>query len=192
MMLCIPFFLLLQLLVWSTTTTRMVVQANPSMGHDFTALIVLVQFPDHADRLLPDRSYFQTLCDTRIMDYLEQQSYGQYALKQCHVMEWSMTNNTEAYFAAGVANRKSPEESAGFAVPVLDRLDTIITDWSIYDVNGDGALDAVICTFHFFVDWMDGWTDGWMTHCTERQCVWTGICLLYLLTPSLPRNLVYI
>jgi hypothetical protein len=129
------------------------VQSSPSIGVDrFTALIVLIAFPDHKDRLLPDRSYFQNVCETRITDYLSKQSYGQYQLKGCHVTEWMTTNGTESFYADGVANRKSPELAAAFAVPVLDQLaDAVsgsITDWSIYDADGDGALDAVICTYH--------------------------------------------
>jgi hypothetical protein len=129
--------------------TNVVVHANPAFGVDkYTALIVLVAFPDHSDRLLPDRSYFQNLCETRIIDYLAKQSYGQYVLKGCTVTEWKTTNGTEAFFAGGVANRKSPDQAAAFAVSVLDELDVSGTiDWNIYDADGDGALDAVMCTF---------------------------------------------
>lgn len=121
---------------------------SPAFG-EYTALTVLVQFPDHRNRLLPERSYLQSLCDTRISDYLQQQSYGQYKLSACHVQEWMITNATEAFFAGGVANRKPPEEAAAFAIHVLDKLDQSGIDWSIYDKDGDGALDAVICTYQY-------------------------------------------
>jgi hypothetical protein len=146
------FFIFFLLLFSSCSFTHVVVHGNPAFGVDkYTALIVLVAFPDHTDnRLLPDRSYFQNLCETRIIDYLAKQSYGQYVLKGCHVTEWKTTNGTEAFFAGGVANRKSPDQAAAFAVSVLDALDASGTiDWNIYDADGDGALDAVMCTLRY-------------------------------------------
>jgi hypothetical protein len=145
-------FFIFFLLLSCGSFTHVVVHANPAFGVDkYTALIVLVAFPDHTDdRLLPDRSYFQNLCETRIIDYLAKQSYGQYVLKGCHVTEWKTTNGTEAFFAGGVANRKSPDQAAAFAVSVLDELDASGTiDWSVYDADGDGALDAVMCTLRY-------------------------------------------
>lgn len=118
--------------------------AMPAFGN-YTALFVLVQFPDHVqDRTVPSKSYFQSLCETRVADYMAKQSYGQYYI-ECSVQEWKVTDNNETFYAAGVANRKNPEDAAGFAVAVLDELDIEFNgDWSKYDVDEDGALDAVM------------------------------------------------
>ena len=117
----------------------------PSKGN-FTALVVLVQFPDHVDdgRILPSPEYFRNLCQTNVKRYLQLQSYGQYHLDDCIVTDWLVTNGTEAFFAAGIANRKAPELAAGFAVAALDQFDATDPDYSILDVDDDGALDCVL------------------------------------------------
>lgn len=119
--------------------------ANPPVGN-FTALIVLVQFPNHiSDRVLPDPSYFQELCDTRIKSYFSQQSYGKYNIEKCVVQPWKFTFNTESFYAEGVANQKGPDYSVELAVPVLDAWDEDETfDWGQFDANNDGDLDAVL------------------------------------------------
>ena len=117
----------------------------PSKGN-FTALVVLVQFPDHIDdgRILPSPDYFRNLCQTNVKRYLQLQSYGQYHLDDCIVTDWLVTNGTEAFFAAGIANRKAPELAAGFAVAALDQFDATDPDYSILDVDDDGALDWLV------------------------------------------------
>ena len=118
---------------------------NPHLG-DFTALVLLVQFPEHAadDRVLPPSSYFRGLCANKIEPYLRDQSYGQYNVA-CDVQEWRLTNQSQVFFADGQSNMKGPERALEFAVPVLDQLDADPDfDWDKYDVNGDGLLDAVM------------------------------------------------
>lgn len=117
---------------------------NPSIG-TFNALIVLVQFPEHSNRTLPPPSYFQNLCNTEIVPYLLDQSYQQYLIKDCDVLPWRVTNQSQAYFANGESNMKGEDRAADFAAPVLDQWDADDSiDWSKYDRDGDGLLDAVM------------------------------------------------
>jgi M6 family metalloprotease-like protein len=110
----------------------------------FKALVLLVRFTDHVDRELPTREYFADLCDAHIKTYLSEQSYGQYNVN-CDVRDWANTDNTEAYYAAGVANYQGADLSAAMFVPVLNQLDGGGTmDWSTYDANQDGYIDALL------------------------------------------------
>jgi M6 family metalloprotease-like protein len=110
----------------------------------FKALVLLVRFTDHADRELPTRDYFFDLCNNQIKSYLSEQSYGQYNI-ECDVRDWANTDNTEAYYAAGVANYQGADLSAAMFIPVLNQLDGGGTmDWSPYDANQDGYVDALL------------------------------------------------
>ncbi|KAL7577278.1 hypothetical protein ACA910_002022 [Epithemia clementina (nom. ined.)] len=86
---------------------------SPPTGDSIRVFLLLVQFPDHADRTLPDPSYFQDLCDGSapsatnpvgsLKDYFNIQSHGQYKFT-CEVSGWHLTDNTEAYYSLGCSN----------------------------------------------------------------------------------------
>jgi M6 family metalloprotease-like protein len=117
---------------------------NPSNG-EFHALIVLVQFPEHAMRELPSASYFETLCAKKVVPYLFDQSYGRYHIQDCDVLPWTMTNASQTFYANNESNVKGADRAADFASPVLDQWDANPNwDWSKYDADQDGLLDAVM------------------------------------------------
>jgi len=157
---------------------------NPSIG-TFNALIVLVQFPEHSNRILPSQSYIQNLCDTEIVPYLRDQSYQQYNIEECDVLPWRMTNQSQAYFANNESNMKGEDRAADFAVPVLDQWDAdegTIIDWSKYDRNGDGLLDSVMLVHSgWSAEMAEGLECGAAPWCVVfwRRCVFVvGFCLL--------------
>ena len=119
-------------------------RTNPSNGI-LHALIVLVQFPEHATRDLPPASYFETLCAAEIVPYMHDQSYGRYQIQDCDVLPWTLTNASQAFFANNESNMKGANRAADFAAPVLDQWDANPDwDWSKYDTNQDGFIDAVM------------------------------------------------
>jgi M6 family metalloprotease-like protein len=123
-------------------------------------MIILVQFTDHMDYNLPQRAYFDELCNgsgnTKVnpvgslADYFETQSYGMYKL-ECDVFDWRTTDNTEAYYAQGVSGRSPTAQQ--FFWPVLTAIDeeqkAIDPFWlSQYDQDnggiGDGYIDCLM------------------------------------------------
>lgn len=116
--------------------------AGPTSG-SFKPLILLVRFTDHLERDLPPREHFQTMCEDQIKPYFVEQSYGQYNI-ECDVKDWMDTDNTEAFYSAGNSNWQGSDLAASFFVPVLNQLDASGIDWTPYDVDFDGNLDAVL------------------------------------------------
>lgn len=114
---------------------------------DIKALVVLVRFPDHADRVLPTREYIQELCDgagdNTIQKYFKEQSYGTYNIK-CDVKDWVTTDKTEAEYSEGNSGNLGPDRAADFAIPALMALDNEPLEFLDYDSNEDGIFDAVL------------------------------------------------
>lgn len=140
----------------------------PTQG-TFKALVLLVLFPDHQDRIqnLPPVSYYQEMCDGlgtsdvnpvgSIRAYLEQQSQGAYNI-ECDVRDWKTVSGTETEWANGVRGAYADIQQLFW--PALDEVDQekMVTDgpfWYFdYDVNindrgseGDGFFDALL-VFH--------------------------------------------
>lgn len=111
----------------------------------FRVLVILVQFPDHKGRTLPERSHFEKLCRDEMTPYLQHQSYGQYQIIDCDVKDWEVTTKNEAAFAGGVSNLKPTVQAAEFFLPVLDKLQAKnAIDWNKYETDGDGQIDALL------------------------------------------------
>jgi M6 family metalloprotease-like protein len=127
---------------------------------NITALVLLVQFPEDANRTLPSRGYFEALCHGDMAAYLRQQSYGRYQVQHCDVRDWRMAPYAASVYARGVANLRGNTAAADVFRPVLEQWwqwdsgykrneskrddDDVIRDWTIYDANRDGILDAVL------------------------------------------------
>jgi M6 family metalloprotease-like protein len=121
-------------------------QLIPSIGDNIRSLVLLVQFPEDRDiSSLPTRDYFDTLCNEQIVPYFRAQSYGLYNITGCDVQEWRMTEYSQELYANSVSNLVGSEFASSFFLPILRQLDEeVITDWSVYDADADGRLDAVI------------------------------------------------
>ena len=106
------------------------------------ALVLLMRFSDHRDRDLPDKSVYEELWNDRIRTWFDRNSYGHYQY-HAHVTDWMDTNQDEATYAAGMSGLQHSMQEAFW--PLLDRLTEDPTwDWSRFDANGDGKLDAVV------------------------------------------------
>jgi M6 family metalloprotease-like protein len=58
------------------------------------------------------------------------------------IMPWKTTNGTELYYSF---NRSGITTALGAALnPVLDQLEDDKVDWTLYDQNGDGKIDAML------------------------------------------------
>ena len=79
---------------------------SPSVG-EYRALVVLMRFQDHADRTLPEPSYFQSLCDgsdtVSAAGFFRAQSGNQYQVDCEVVPQWIDTDNTEAFYSYGTS-----------------------------------------------------------------------------------------
>lgn len=98
---------------------------NPSTG-TYTFLILLVQFTNHADRVLPPKEYYEELCNGSgpsgvneigsISEYLSENSYGSFNVR-CVVEDWRFTDNTEAFYADGASGLLGSNRGQDFFVP---------------------------------------------------------------------------
>jgi hypothetical protein len=148
---------------------------NESVGTT-QCLMLLVQFADHTDRVLPDKSYFDTLCNGwgdqtvnpigSLQDYFAQQSFNQYNIA-CTVYDWRVTEGTEAQYAQGVSGLLPSETAQQFFWPVLTAIDEEERQkdpfWlAQYDQDndgfGDGTIDCLI-VIHSGISAQAGETD---------------------------------
>jgi len=134
-------------IIWSTLLLLLIVdtQAFQESVHsgDVKALLLLIRFPDHVDRTLPDRSYFDSLCNQQIKTYFAEQSYGTYRIT-CDVMDWQVADNTEKFYAGGQAGQLGSDRSGAFITPILDKLAEEQFPFYEYDSNEDGSVDILL------------------------------------------------
>jgi M6 family metalloprotease-like protein len=116
---------------------------NPSLG-DFKLLVLLVRFPEDANVELPTQQYFADLCNNEIRPYFNAQSYGNYNINECVVMDWITTDNSAAVYAGGVSNLAPANVASKFFLPVLDAIDQQGMDWTQFDVDFDLNIDALL------------------------------------------------
>ena len=127
---------------------------GPTTGHNVTALVLLVRFPEHASRQLPSPTYIDTLCNTNMSNYLRRQSYGKYSVQRCHVAtdDWFTVPYSQALYSNTLSNLVGHEYASSFFLPALDHWAETHQNnthlWSsTLDSNQDGAIDIVL-VFH--------------------------------------------
>jgi len=123
--------------------TRRNPSSTPAGAPEMTILVLLMRFTDHKDRALPDPSVYDALWNGRIRSWFDLNSYGHYRYHAHVVPQWMETDGTEAAFAAGMSGlRHSLQESFW---PLLTALSADPTwDWTRFDSDNDGKLDAVV------------------------------------------------
>lgn len=60
------------------------------------------------------------------------------------VQDWRVTDNTEAYFAAGVSGQRKGSEMQAIFTPILNQLDNEWFDFKKYDSQNAGIFDHLV------------------------------------------------
>lgn len=122
---------------------------SPNLG-SVKALVVLIRFTEHANRVLPTADAIKTLCEGQVASYLSQQSYGKYTLSGCDVQDWVASDNTEAYYSYNKYGRVGYTDIQKIFFPALKKMDDAAVAagnmefWSQYDSDQDGLIDVVV------------------------------------------------
>lgn len=129
---------------------------NPNLGK-IKVLVLLVQFRDHQDdRELVERSVIEETWRTDVKRWFSENSQGSYEVDPV-VVDWVLTDNTETFYASDSQGRTPDLQRAMY--PALDKLDKDPNwDWSQFDVDQDGQLDAVVM-MHSGIDGVTAGTD---------------------------------
>ena len=109
----------------------------------FKLLVLLVKHADQADRVVPPREYYDTLCNGKIREYFLEQSYNQYDVS-CVVQDWKVLATDEAAAAQGKSGALDTLQASKFFEPVLKELSDSEFDFFQFDSDGDGFLDNVL------------------------------------------------
>lgn len=128
-------------------------ELSPARGTSIKALVLLIRFSNHVDRVLPNVTYYEDLCNNKMAPYLKQQSYNVYQFT-CHVEDWFTTQNTEAYYAQGESGLVGQPAIQDMFRPKLDALDATtgggvgsLEYWGQFDSDMDGTIDSLMI-FH--------------------------------------------
>ncbi len=123
---------------------------SPGMSGPFRGLCLLVDFSDNVSQVTPVK--FDTLIfgdkTGTVRDYYQEVSYGQIDLVTIDLPSssgWLRAPQTYAYYVDGGYGTDGtyPHNSRGLCEDLVDAADPII-DFSQYDNNGDGYVDAVM------------------------------------------------
>lgn len=155
------------LAVTSTTGRRLQTRSAPYQG-EIRVLMPLIQFPEHNDRTLPPKSYFEEMCNGSksdinpvgsIREFFEQQSNGVYKIT-CEVIDWKMADNSMAFYAQGQSGLLGSDKAQLFMHSVLTEIDNEKTAQDMFwkgpfDTEGefgygDGWFDAVVAVHSGF------------------------------------------
>ena len=123
----------------------------------FRVLVVLTRFTDHANKSLPAAGEISTLFNSNgisasaaptgsISDWIKANSYGRLKI-EAEVINWTLTNNTESYFASDTSGTPAygvTHEMQYAMFPILDQLDASGFNFSRFDGNEDGNIDAIV------------------------------------------------
>lgn len=128
------------------TPPRPMLRRNPSKVDTndpmIEVLVILMRFQDHKNRTLPPKEAYSTLWNEQIQSWFDLNSYGNYRY-HATVTDWMDTDDTEDAYAAGVSGLTYSLQEAIW--PLLDRLNRDhLWDWSKFDHDNDGKLDAVV------------------------------------------------
>jgi M6 family metalloprotease-like protein len=125
-------------------------QLNPTTG-SLKNLVVLVQWSDHTDRILPSPEEFSILLNHKgphplcpsgsVRDFYLENSYGKLDLESV-VTPWVVVDNTEAYYSNGESGRhKIIWDALRYALQYLD--DNDLVDFDYFDQDNNGRIDAI-------------------------------------------------
>lgn len=146
-----------------TTQRREERRLNPRTG-SYTFLVLLVQFADHTDRVLPSKEYYEELCNGTgpsgvnpvgsISDFFAENSYGNFNV-ECQVLDWQVSPTTEAAFAAGKSGLLGAERSQDFFRPILDDFEAASDQFAFFELDrlmggpgGDGNQQIELVVLH--------------------------------------------
>jgi M6 family metalloprotease-like protein len=116
-------------------------------------LVLLVRFTDHEERDLPSKDDISALWNANegestdflptgsIREFMRRNSYSNFDL-QADVMDWTMTDNSEIYYSFDSSGLTRDLASAMY--PVLQVADALGTDFSKYDLDGNGVIDSLV------------------------------------------------
>jgi M6 family metalloprotease-like protein len=140
-----------------TVKGRRELQGSTSTTPDMRVLVILLQWPNHADRELISPDDIELLFNSDEIDeelfptgsvkrFFDINSYGQFSVT-ADIVPWVMTDNDEQYYASFGDSGRSPELQNAF-FPLLDALDDTGGfsgfDFSPYDQDQDGVIDMTI------------------------------------------------
>ena len=125
-------------------------QLSPQMGV-IKVLVILLQFTDHMNRTLIDPSVYDEMWNSRgtsalipsgsVRKWFDLNSYGLYEI-EARIVPWTLSDGSELYYSFG-SSGLTPQVQQAFW-PALNELDQNGMDWSQYDLDKDGILDAVV------------------------------------------------
>ena len=116
-------------------------------------LVLLLQFSDHLDRERPSKADVEALWNAAegesldllptgsIREFLRRNSYDNLIL-EADVMNWTVTDNTELHYSFNVSG--TALDLAASMYPVLQAIETLGTNFSKYDLDNDGVIDALV------------------------------------------------
>lgn len=113
---------------------------NPRFGN-INVLVLLIQFTDHEGRNLISKSDIESIWNGQIRDWFTVNAQGNYEVNPV-VIDWTMTDNTEAYYADGQSGFTADLKKAMY--PTLTKLDEEGFDFTPFDGDQDGRLDSVV------------------------------------------------
>lgn len=139
-------------------------------------LVCLLVWSDHeGQRDLPPREDFNQIFNAddfseelypsgSIKRYFETMSYGDFSI-DATVVEWAVTDNTEAFYSQ--PNRGRTAALLPAFAPVLDALSAEGFNFAPFDQDGDGNLDLTVF-LHSGYDGLQGGTDAFGASADQR------------------------
>jgi len=153
-----------------------------TVSGDFRALAILIRFADKDSSVNSRR--FDTLLfvnrQSTVRNYYAAVSYGQMDLLTVNLpssIGWRMAPQTYAYYCNAQNGTGSyPSNSQRLCEDIIDQIDPIV-DFSQYDNNGDGSVDAIILIHtgpgaEFTQNDSDIWSHSWSITPRSRDGVY--------------------
>jgi|GEM_PF-1042267 len=146
---------------------------------DYNALVILTQFSDKPSQVSPgsfDSLLFQTYAGT-LRDYYEKVSFGTLHITTVTVnlpssLNWQTAPMPYSYYVNGMNGFGSYPQNAQKLVEDMVNLVDPLVDFSQYDNNGDGYVDALFIVHSGpGAEWTgnnnDIWSHSWSTYATQ-------------------------
>ncbi len=134
---------------WKVKDNRRSLQASSQVTGNYRILALLVHFSDNTSSV--SASFFDTLLfqtsSGSVRDYYNEISYGQLDLITVNFpssTNWQMMPQTYAYYVNGENGTGSyPNNTQKLTEDLVDLVDPLV-DFSQYDNDGDGTMDALV------------------------------------------------